>query len=90
MALLANGSGDTFPKESETFLEEGFGTSFERGKGGVDLGFMCGEEGVQVGKVDVCRALRLREGEVKEEYCLEGVVEGDPVTKCEEKSAAWR
>lgn len=27
------------------------------------------------------------ESEVKEEYCLEGVVEGDPVTKCEEKSA---
>lgn len=54
LALLANGGGDTFPKESETLLEEGFGTSLERGEGGIDLGFMCGEEGMQVGEVDVC------------------------------------
>jgi hypothetical protein len=54
LALLANGGGDAFPKQSQTFLEEGFGTGLEGGEGRVDLGFMCGEEGVQVGEVNVC------------------------------------
>lgn len=42
-----------------------------------------------MGEVDVCRALRLGEGEVEEEHHLEGVIEGDPVTMIVKRSQTY-